>query len=429
METSSPYRPRVSRETRLLLTAGILAVAALWLLARVRFPERPVTPNPVPSVLSQLASGPKYDDLAGEIGQLQARLQPSLLAIGGSTASRSAPPSAHSAAAIRLRDDVVATWMVPGSNEAGRNDLSILAHDAASGLAVARVRTSVPTAPAVPWTPRQLQQSRYVIASDVSAHGVSLRPVFVGALDPIESALWSDPLWAVPSRTDLVPGSFVFTNSAELVGLVITYGGRPVIVPGSTVLAQADRLLAMPPGRAGTLGIDVQDLTPPLAMVTGAPVGVVVTWLDANGVGAEHLMVGDVIEAVDGLALADRQQWAVRMARLSAGETLTIRVRRRRELSDVALVARAPAEPPVSQSLGLTLRGRVKIGAEVVRVERASAADRAGLAVGDVITLIVNVQAPTPAQVAQSFGSIEQGQRVMVAVTRGDTHFVTTLER
>jgi S1-C subfamily serine protease len=164
-------------------------------------------------------------------------------------------------------------------------------------------------------------------------------------------------------------------------------------------------------------------------MVTGATVGVVVAWLDANGVGAEHMMVGDVIEAVDGVALADRQHWDVRMARLSAGETLTMRVRRKRELSDVALVARAPAARPASRSLGLTLRERVKIGAEVVRVERASAADRAGLAVGDVITLIDNVQAPTPAQVVRSFGSIEQGQRLIVAVTRGDTHFVTTLER
>jgi hypothetical protein len=431
METSSPYRPRVSRETRLLLTAGIVAVAALWLLARIRFPERPVTPNPVPSVLSQLASGPKYDDLAAEIGQLQARLQPSLLAVGVSTASTSPRQSAHPAAAIRLRDDVVATWIMPGSNGAPWNDVSILAHDAASGLAVARLRTgaSVPTSPAVPWAPRQAQQSRYLIASDVSAQGVSLRPVFVGSLDSIDSALWSDPLWAVPARTDLVPGSFVFTNSAELAGLVITYGGRPVIVPGRTVLAQADRLLASPPGPAGTLGIDVQDLTPALAMVTGAPAGVVVTWLDANDVGAEHMMVGDVIEAVEGLALVNRQHWDVRMARLSAGETLTIRVRRKRELSDVALVASAPAARPVSRSLGLTLRGRAKIGAEVDRVERASAADRAGLAVGDVITRIADVHAPTPAQVVQSFGSLELGQRVIVAVTRGDTHFVTTVER
>ena len=65
----------------------------------------------------------------------------------------------------------------------------------------------------------------------------------------------------------------------------------------------------------------------------------------------------------------------------------------------------------------------------MVRVERASAADLGGLAVGDVITLIANVQAPTPTEVVQSFGSVDQGQRVMVAVTRGDAHFVTTLER
>ena len=82
METTSPYRPRGSRETRLLLAAGVMAVAALWLLARFRFPERPVTPNPVPAVVSQLANGPKFDDLAGDIVQLQARLQPSLAGLG-----------------------------------------------------------------------------------------------------------------------------------------------------------------------------------------------------------------------------------------------------------------------------------------------------------------------------------------------------------
>ena len=120
METSSPYRPRVSRETRLLLTAGVMAVAALWLLARIRFPERPVTPNPVPSVLSQLASGPKYDDLAGEIAQLHARLQPSLLALDVPSAVGSLQTSPRTAA-IRLRDDlgrdVGPAWVEPRTVE------------------------------------------------------------------------------------------------------------------------------------------------------------------------------------------------------------------------------------------------------------------------------------------------------------------------
>ena len=87
MEPNTSYRPRVSRETRRLLTAGVLAVAALWLLARFRFQDLPATPNPIPAVLSQLASGPKHEDLAAEIGLLQPRLEPLLLALGAPSAS------------------------------------------------------------------------------------------------------------------------------------------------------------------------------------------------------------------------------------------------------------------------------------------------------------------------------------------------------
>ena len=428
METSSPYRPRVSRETRLLLTAGVMAVAALWLLARIRFPERPVTPNPVPSVLSQLASGPKYDDLAGEIAQLHGRLQPLLLALDIPSTAGS-PRTSLRTAAIRLRDDLAVTLVPPGSSRERWTNPAILARDAASGLAVVHVPDPVPTSAAVPWTPRQPRQSRYLVASDVSPEGVSLRPVFVGSLDAVDGPVWSGPVWAVPGRTDLAPGSVVFTSNAELAGLVIAHGEGLAIVPGGTVLAEAERLLAAPPGSAGAIGIEVQDLTPPVASVTGASVGVVVTWVDADGAGREQLMVGDVLEAVDGRALATRQHWDVRVARLSVGETLSVRVRRRGEIREVALVASTPAAQPASRSLGLTLRARTRIGAEVVRLERGSAADRAGLAPGDVITLVADVSAPTPAQVMRSYASIGQGERVMVAVTRGDAHFVTTLQR
>lgn len=429
METSSPYRPRVSRETRSLLVAGVLAVAALWVLARIRFPERPVTPNPVPSVLGQLAAGPKYDDLAGEIAQLQARVQPSILGLEVSSTRLGSLQAARWTPAIRLRDDLAVAWAPPRASPESWHEATILAHDAASGLAVARVPNTVQSSPLVPWTPRQPQQSRYLIASDVSSRGISLRPVFVGSLDPLETPLWSEPLWAMPSRTDVAPGSFLFTTGAELAGLVIAFGGGLALVPGATVLAEADRLLAMRRGPAGTFGIDVQDLTPSVAAVTGAPAGVVVTWVDPDGPGRGHVMAGDVVEAIDGRALASREHWNVRVARLSAEESLTLRVRRRGELREVALVARAPVSHDANRSLGLTLRGRPRIGTEVVRVEPASAADRAGLIPGDVITLIGDVPTPTPAQVARSFASAEPRQGLMVAVTRGDAHFVTTLER
>jgi S1-C subfamily serine protease len=413
----------------LLLTAGVLAIATLWLLARVRFPERPVTPNPVPSVLGQLARGPNYDDLAGEIAQLQARLEPSLLALELRPPTLASSQTVQRTAAIRLRDDLAVILVRPGSKSEQWNDGKIVARDPASGLAIARVPLPGSTTPPTPWTPRQPQQARYLVASDVSRTGVSLRPVFVGSLDPIASPLWSEPIWAVPGRTDLVSGSFLFTSSAELAGLVIPHGGGLAIVPGGMVLAEADRLLSTAPGPSGTLGLEVQALTPPVAAATGALAGVVVTWIEAEGAAREQLMAGDVIEAVDGLALASRQAWDVRVARLRVGETLTLRVRRRGELREVRLTASAPVPQPDRPSLGLTLRARARIGAEAVRVDSGSAAERAGLTAGDLITQVGELPAPTPAQVLRAFAAIGQGQRVLVAVTRGDAHFVTTLER
>ena len=67
MSTSNTLRSRVSRETRQLLIAALIALLALWVLARIRFPGQPVNPNPIPSLLSQLSSVPRFANLAGRI--------------------------------------------------------------------------------------------------------------------------------------------------------------------------------------------------------------------------------------------------------------------------------------------------------------------------------------------------------------------------
>jgi putative serine protease PepD len=66
---------------------------------------------------------------------------------------------------------------------------------------------------------------------------------------------------------------------------------------------------------------------------------------------------------------------------------------------------------------------------EVVRLEPGSAAERAGLAVGDVITVFGEIVAPTPNQMNRAFAALPAGKPVIVGVTRGDVHFVTALER
>jgi hypothetical protein len=421
MQPARPYRPKVSRETRLLLTAAVLAIAVLWLLARIRFQGLPTTPNPIPAVLSQLSSSPRYDDLAGQLAQIQSRLQPSLLLLDA------ASPAGPQGTAIRLRDDLVVTW-VPSATGAWRGT-TVLALDPASGLAVASSMTAGAVPLPLPWTPRRLQQPRYFFATRAGAAGVSLYPVFVGSLAPIDTPLWAGQVWAAPPGAALVPGEWLFSTDAELAGLVIDHGDQPVVLPIALLLEEAERLLSAPPGSGGTVGLDTQALTPAIAAITRALRGVVVTAVDPAGPGAEAIQVGDVIETADGRALLTLQHWRARIARLSPGDSMALRVRRGGELRDVALIAKATPDQPVSAELGLTLRAVARIGAEVTRVDRGSVAARAGLIAGDVITLIAGIAAPVPAQVVQTFTATGPGQRVMIAVTRRDTHFVTALER
>jgi PDZ domain len=429
MQPSSPYRPRISRETRLLLTAGVLAVAALWVLARIRFPDLPATPNPVPSVLSQLASVPTFTDLAAEVAQLQLRLQTSVFVLDPPPPASRPTPVSSRAVAVRIGGDLAVTVLADDQNPGPWKAATLRGRDRASGLAV--VSTPGGSAGPVPatWTPRRMQQPRYFVASDVSRQGVSLRPVFVGSLDPVDSALWTQPVWAVPAQSDLVPGSFLFTSNAELVGLVVSSAHELVVVPGAILLAEADRLLSAPEAPPGSLGLEVQAMTEALAAATGASLGVVVSWVERDGAAAGHLLVGDVVEAIDGRKIETRQHWDARMARLAEGAPVTLRTRRHGEVREVWLVAAAIRPQPASRPLGLSLRERAKVGVEVTRVDRPSAGDRAGLTVGDVITVVGDLAAPTSAAILEAFASLAEGQRVMIAVTRGDLHFVTTLDR
>jgi S1-C subfamily serine protease len=224
-------------------------------------------------------------------------------------------------------------------------------------------------------------------------------------------------------------GSFLFTNSAELVGLVIEYGVDRVIVPGSLLLEVADELLRRPQPPSGAIGVEVQMLTEPISLATGASTGVVVTWIEPGGPADGLLTVGDVIEALQGRSITNLQDWNVPVARLAADEKLNLLVRHRQKIRDVTLVAAGTVVNASSRSLGLTLENRTRAGTEVIRVEHASAGDHAGLMAGDLIVLAGEIEKPTPAQVNRAFGSLSPGQHLLVAVRRGTTHLVTAIQR
>ncbi len=434
MDSNRPYRPRVSRETRLLLTTALVAVAALWVLARIRFPDLPATPNAVSPLLSQLATTPTFDGLASEVSQLQARLEPWLIALDASSfVTRSgAGPNVSRVTALRVRDDLAITLM-PAAHARGRGSTDrVVATDPASGLSVVRVPAESPVPAPTAWVPRRLERPQFLMVTDAANGRIGLRPVFIASLEPIASALWSDPIWTFSKPTDIVPGSFVFTAAGELVGMVIEHSGRWAIVPSGLVLAEVERLVKKSLAPAGDLGIRVQVLTPAVSSATGATAGVVVTWVEGTGSAAGVVSVGDVIEAADGRPLSTPEHWRVRLARLGAGDALTLQVRRRGELRDVQLhaPAPAPASPPAQdQSLGLRMRRAPRSGTALLSVEPGSAAARGGLAAGDVITLIGDISSPTPVQVRTAFTTAPEGKPVLVGVTRGATHLVTTLIR
>ena len=75
------------------------------------------------------------------------------------------------------------------------------------------------------------------------------------------------------------------------------------------------------------------------------------------------------------------------------------------------------------------MRRQEGLGSAVTRVAPDSAADRAGLARGDIVTRVGGVAAPTPPQMTRAFTEARAGERVLVAVTRDGRHLVMALGR
>src|SRR5262245_47366428 len=427
---SGSYRPRLSRETRRLLLTALVATLTLWILARVRFPERPAVPNPVPPILDQLTGRPTFAELAARVGELRAQLADSLVSLVfvRDDAPAGAGGPAQRVVALRIRDDVAVTVVAPASRRAGVSPRGVVAEDRGSGLML--VETAVKTRPQLPifWSPRDLQQPRYLLASSASLEDISLQPAFIGSLAPIETPQWAGSVWALPMDAAVAPGALLFTEQGELVGVVAQSDAGPAIVPARVLLASAERLLEAPPKATAELGIDVDTLTPRLAAAAGAKAGVIVAWVDPAGIAASSLRIGDVIEAIDDVAIINTEQWRVRAARAAVGDTLNLRVTRLGAQRIVQL--RIPGSPEENAAfLGLGMRRVARVGTEVTRVVRGSASETAGIAAGDLITAIGNIRAPTPAQISSAFEALDNGQLLIVAVSREGGHRVMALQR
>jgi hypothetical protein len=427
-----PSRPAVSRETRLLLTIVLISLSMLWVLARIRFPGRPSTPNPVAPVLAQLAPPSALEDIAAAVAQLTPRLEGILtpVEVQARTALSEGTPAPTFVAAMRVADGIAVALTADqiASTSATSTGLTLAAQDAASRLTVFKVPQDDEPELAR-WSPRGLQYPRFLIAADVSRDGTSLRPVFIGSLDSIVSPLWDGPIWAVPSHSDLHNGAFLFTIEGDFAGIASEREGRLAIVPAGVVVTTANRVMQQGTRPPGWIGVEVQSLTPPLAAAIGSDSGAVVAWVDPRGPAAGVLAPTDIIEQIESTPVVTTEYWERRMAGLAAGDTLVLMVRHGAERREVRLIAGRTPDAPARWPLGLNMRTLPQAGVEVLRVDRASAASRAGLRPGDVIKIAGDLQAPTAGQLARLFAAEPATSPVLIVIARGDAHHVAVLEK
>jgi hypothetical protein len=420
--------PRISRETRLLLGIVLVSLASLWVLARLRFPDQPRNPNPVPPVLAQFAAASPFEAMAAAVSDLDTKVGPTLTRVNFTP--RGADPAAR--AIVRLGvplDGERVVLIVPPGESALVSSPPLTRVDPGSGLATASVRT-VNRAALVPWEPARAPAPRFLIAAEASREGVSFRPVFIGAFTPVMASRWPSPVWRLPAATAIGDGALLFTDDGLFAGALVVRGGERTLVPPDTLTVVGGALATSEAKPRGVIGIAVQELTPQVSAAVGVERGMVVTWVDPAGPAAGLLQPLDVIDGIWGQPLTAAEQWEAELDRLQVGNRLDVSVRRAgREPLPVSITAAAPAHADRPAPLGLTLRLRRNVGAEIVRVEPGSAADHAGLLPGDIITVLDAQQAPTPAQVTRAYASAEEDRPLALALTRGSTHLVVALEK
>ncbi len=405
-------RPRITRETRLLLLTIGVSVAALLLLARFRFPAQTPIVNPAPLPLERLAARATYDELATIMAQLQARVQPGMVvlhvapAVAGADAATGMPQYVP---AIRVGEQLALAWLGSDAQVQGLAGSEtavpvVLSRDRLRRLALVRV----PPAAEVPaWLREQSPTPRvpgYFAVAEGGHGGVALRPLYLARLDALSDPRWPRPLLLMGGEVDAAPGSFVFTLEGRLVGLVIRDQGMRIIVPPGMLEQSVTRLNQGETSAPGHLGIAVQALSPALVVATGAQQGVVVSQVATDGPAAAALRVGDVIQTLDGEPTYSLEAFEYRLSTIPAGMVATIGFIRRGKAQTAGVTAepRAPqtaaGTPPATGGLGLTLRAAPTVGTQVLHVKPQSAGARAGLQAGDFITSLDAIRTPTPAQ-------------------------------
>lgn len=416
-----------SRETRLLVTTIVVAVGMLLLLARFRFPAEPLrnVSEIAPAPLQRLAARATYDELAGVMADLEARLTSTVVVV--QVVEGTTP--AYLPAPILTPDRAVAVMpRTARIGSASPNAPPLVARDVVRGLAVMDV-TGRAGSTVISGSAASTPGPRYVVVVEATALGPVLRPLYVGRTDLFADPRWAEPVMTIAAVQGVPPGSAIFALDGSFIGLVADNAGLATVVPAAAlrgVIASSGNGV---PKRAD-LGLEAQPLTAALARGAGASRGVMISYADPAVVGDADLRPGDVVESIDGIGIATLAGFEDVAQGRTPGSPVVVGRIRNGEHADVTITA-ADAEVPraVPAGLGAVLRSIRGVGIEVVSVDPYTVAARSGLRRGDLVVAVDETRRPDAPGLERTFQAAAPGAILLLTVQADAAQRVVAVEK
>lgn len=222
-------------------------------------------------------------------------------------------------------------------------------------------------------------------------------------------------------------------------------------VPSNLARRVAEQILKKGKVERAWIGVGIQDLTPELAaaLKVDPRAGVLVNSVLENGPAAKaNMKPGDIVAAVAGKKVTDSRELVREVISHDVGKTVQLEIIRdgKRYGTNMVLTAKPEAAVPLlpvqqqsapQAGLGLSVRDLTapqlaqlglpsqRPAAIVTSITPGSAADRAGLKVGDVILEADGREHPTSGQLAEA---AKDGQ-LLLRVRRRDSTFYAALKK
>src|SRR5574338_309983 len=247
--------------------------------------------------------------------------------------------------------------------------------------------------------------------------GVTLRPVFLGRGDRLDSARWGAPLLRL-GGTSVSARALLLSLAGDFLGCVVIENGSPAVAGARDVLAIVDRLATAPTMSPATLGVSVQPLTPSLASALRADRGVVVANVDPAGPAADALRPGDVLTAFAGMPVNDVERFLVQVAASPIDVPIAASVLRAGQTREIQLVPAAATRRDTERKPLAFQRLRDGVTRAVRQAGQTGYVDT-GLQDGDIVVAAAGLPDPTPAQLRRVLETAQSGTLIPFTIRRG----------